>query len=295
MSPPAPHVEDPMAQRSVEAFEAYLRTLPPHMRKQYSEGEVPRWNAYVVYLNNQLIESLLPEHSGLLDWLECGCGRGDSSLYMRQRGHRTVLLDAGRTALEVARENFREEGVTASWVQGDLGRLGLRSGQFDVVFVMGVLEHIAAVDKALAEMVRVLRPGGRLIVQVQIWGRLTGQVLVTTLSRPLVFLKHLLRLHPVEAIRRAFGRRPRAYYTNGWTTADYRRAFLRAGLVNVRVLSANIFPRLPIPASWEPAYVAVMRGVMKVRRALGIRQPLVTRTGLGNAWMIVGDRPEGSA
>jgi SAM-dependent methyltransferase len=285
-----------MAQRSVEAFDAYWRTLPPRFRKQYSEGEIPRWNTYVIYLHNQLVESLLPVRPGPLDWLECGCGRGDTSLYMRKRGHRTVLMDAGRTALEISRGNFREEGVTAFWVQGDLGRLGLRSGSFEVVYAMGVLEHIAAVDEALGEMVRVLRPGGRLIVAVQIFGRLTGQVLVTAfLGRPLVFLKHLLRLHPVEAVRQALGRRPRGYYVNGWGADDYRLAFQRAGLVNVRVLNANIFPHPPIPASWEPAYVACMRGVMAVRRALGIRHPFATRTGLGSEWVIVGDRPEGSA
>jgi SAM-dependent methyltransferase len=255
MNHPSLPVEDPMARRSVEAFKAWWRTLPPHLRKQYSEGDVPRWNAYVVYLNNQLIESLLPVHSGPLDCLEVGCGRGDTWLYMRKRGHRTVLVDAGPTALEVARENFREEGVTAYWVQGDLGRLGLRSGRFDVVYAVGVLEHIAAVDEALVEMIRVLRPGGRLIVAVRIFGRLTGQALVTALvSRPLVFFKHLLRLRAVEAARRAFSRRPPPYYVNGWGEAEYRRAFQRAGLADVRVLNAGVFPNLPIPATQEPTY-----------------------------------------
>lgn len=285
-------VEDPMARRSVEAFDAWFRTLPPHLRKQYSEGDVPRWSAYGVYLNNQLIESLLPVHSGPLDCLEVGCGRGDASLYMRKRGHRTVLVDAARTAIEVARENFREEGVAAYWVQGDLGRLGLRSGRFDAVYAVGVLEHIAAVDEALAEMVRVLRPGGRLILAVQIFGRLTGQALVTALvSCPLIFLKHLLRLRPTEAARRAFSHPPRPYYVNGWGAAEYRQALQRAGLVGVRVLNAAIFPSLPIPATLEPAYVAFMRRVIALRLAMGISQPFVTRTGLGTEWVIVGNRP----
>ncbi|MFQ5973216.1 MAG: hypothetical protein ACE5Q3_12875, partial [Alphaproteobacteria bacterium] len=140
------------------------------------------------------------------------------------------------------------------------------------------------------------RPGGRIIVEVQIFDRLTGQALVTSLlSRPLVFLKHLLRLHPVEAVRRAFGRHPRPYYVNGWRAAEYRRVFQRAGLVNVRVLNAGIFPFLPIPTVWEPAYVAFMRGVIALRQVLGIRRPFVTRTSLGVVWVIVGDRPEGVA
>jgi SAM-dependent methyltransferase len=294
--PSLSHVEDPLAQRSVDAFEAYWRSLPDHLRKQYSEGEIPRYNAYVIFLSNQLVESLLPVRSGPLDWLECGCGRGDSSLYMRRRGHRTVLMDAGRTALEVARENFRSEGVTAGFVEGDLVRLGLRSARFDVVYAMGVLEHLAAVEEAVREMARVLRPGGRLILVVQIFGRLTGQVLVTALlSRPLVFLKHLLRRRPGEAIRRTFGRHRRDYYVNGWSATDYRRALEASGLVNIRVMNANIFPHLPIPACWEPGYVAVMRGVMTLRRALGIRRPFVTRTGLGSVWVVTGDRPGGPA
>jgi SAM-dependent methyltransferase len=214
---------------------------------------------------------------------------------MRVRGHRTVLVDAGWTALEIARENFLEERATACYVQGDLGRLGLRSGRFDVVYAMGVLEHIQAVDEALAEMVRVLRPGGQLIVVVQIFGRLTGQALVNSLSRSLAFLKHLLRLHPVEGVRRAFGRRPRREYVNKRSAGDYRSAFRRAGLTDVRVLNAQIFPYLSIPPSWEPAYVAAMRGVMAARRAVGIRRPFATRTGFGGEWVIVGRRPERSA
>lgn len=45
----------------------------------------------------------------------------------------------------------------------------------------------------------------------------------------------------------------------------------------------------------SPPSVGVMRGVIALRRALGIRRPFVTRMGLGNEWVIVGDRQEASA
>jgi SAM-dependent methyltransferase len=67
---------------------------------------------------------------------------------------------------------------SAQFVLQDARRLGFRAGQFDVVYAMSVIEHItgdAGDATALAEMIRVLRPGGLLVVSVPLGERYEEQ------------------------------------------------------------------------------------------------------------------------
>lgn len=73
----------------------------------------------------------------------------------------TILdFDAEVLALGTARD-----GHLAA-VQGDLYRLPFRNGAFDLVFNSSTLEHLDSFSRALEEMARVTRPGGRLFVGV---------------------------------------------------------------------------------------------------------------------------------
>jgi SAM-dependent methyltransferase len=57
---------------------------------------------------------------------------------------------------------MRRHGLKA--INLDLTRIGFPDGAFDCIVSLSVIEHIPAVEKALAEMYRVLAPGGRLLV-----------------------------------------------------------------------------------------------------------------------------------
>ncbi len=57
---------------------------------------------------------------------------------------------------------MRRHGVGVSHI--DLTQTGLPNGSFDCIISVSVLEHIPAIEKALAEMYRVLAPGGRLLI-----------------------------------------------------------------------------------------------------------------------------------
>lgn len=58
---------------------------------------------------------------------------------------------------------FRDLGIAATLRQGDICRLPYDDAAFDLVLTGHVLEHLADPRPALAEMVRVLTPGGRLV------------------------------------------------------------------------------------------------------------------------------------
>jgi SAM-dependent methyltransferase len=101
--------------------------------------------------------SLLPERSGR--WIDLGCGRGEFLALAAERGHAGLGLDRERIGLaDVAAE--RPGALIA-----DLGRrLPLRDAALDGASLIEVIEHVLAAEALVAELARVVRPGGWLIV-----------------------------------------------------------------------------------------------------------------------------------
>ena len=109
--------------------------------------------------------------------LDMGCGAGRHSFEMYRRGADVVALDQDADELATVREWFaamREEGsvpdgAEADVKQGDALALPFPDGEFDRVVAAEVLEHIPDDAAAIAELVRVLRPGGTMAVTVPRW------------------------------------------------------------------------------------------------------------------------------
>jgi 2-polyprenyl-3-methyl-5-hydroxy-6-metoxy-1,4-benzoquinol methylase len=91
----------------------------------------------------------------VLDW---GAGWGQTSLLLRANGARVVAYDVEDkgAALELLR------GTDVRYVVTPGPELPFAAGEFDAVLNSGVLEHVEDEGAALAELRRVLRPGGRL-------------------------------------------------------------------------------------------------------------------------------------
>lgn len=115
----------------------------------------------------KLLERHLPEGFGART-LEVGCGTAlDSCLLASAHpGVRAYACDLSEHAVTVAGENARRLGVPLSVFAGDLTLLPFADGYFDLVFSQGVLEHFEDPAPAVREQVRVLRPGGALVVDV---------------------------------------------------------------------------------------------------------------------------------
>jgi len=74
------------------------------------------------------------------------------------------LTDINNAMLTVGRDRLLDEGVIAPTAQCDAEKLPFPDNHFDIVTVAFGLRNMTHKDKALAEMHRVLRPGGRLLV-----------------------------------------------------------------------------------------------------------------------------------
>lgn len=88
----------------------------------------------------------------------------------RSLGHRVMpggqvwLADINRRMLQRGRDRALDDGMLAPAVQCDAERLPFPPGYFDCVTVAFGLRNMTHKDRALAEMTRVLKPGGRLVV-----------------------------------------------------------------------------------------------------------------------------------
>lgn len=90
--------------------------------------------------------------------LEVGCGCGElAERIVRELGCELVAIDQSERMVERA----RERGVDAR--VGDVQRLDFGAERFDAAVAAWMLYHVPDVDRALAELARVLRPGGTLV------------------------------------------------------------------------------------------------------------------------------------
>jgi ubiquinone/menaquinone biosynthesis C-methylase UbiE len=95
--------------------------------------------------------------------LDCGCGPGSITVGLARWAPdgQTIGIDIGAEQLDGARALARELGVTnVAFRQGSIFDLPFVDDSFDVVFSQTVLFHVPHPEKALAEIKRVLRPGG---------------------------------------------------------------------------------------------------------------------------------------
>lgn len=100
--------------------------------------------------------------------LDSGCGNAMHTVACARRCRRAIGVDADARQLRIGLAHAREQAQTnLDLVQGDVDRRWqFRSGCFDKVMLLDVLEHLDRREQALSEAWRVLKPHGQLLVSV---------------------------------------------------------------------------------------------------------------------------------
>ncbi len=115
--------------------------------------------------------------------LEIGCGMGFDSLEFLKRGVRVTAVDLTPSAIELCRRHFEMERLQAEEVRVDNAlSLSFADGTFDAVWSNGVLHATGDTSRAIREVRRVLRPGGRAIIS-HFYRRPSWMYLVSRLGR----------------------------------------------------------------------------------------------------------------
>jgi SAM-dependent methyltransferase len=190
-----------------------VRTGEYAARGDYHRSPDPDWDYYPTYIAKlEAVREWLDALPGGTRVLDAGCGEG-------------VLVDeyAGRLAIEGLDPHYSSERVR----HGSLTSLPYEAGSFDRALCLDVLEHLSFDEqpRALAELHRVLRPGGELLVSIPNLAHLQSRVHFLLQGRLIRTASELK--HP--------GDRP---------AADYIDLARRAGFTLVS--RRGIFPTVPV-------------------------------------------------
>jgi 2-polyprenyl-6-hydroxyphenyl methylase/3-demethylubiquinone-9 3-methyltransferase len=111
------------------------------------------------YMRRVLTEELGAEPAGLRV-LDVGCGGGLLAEEFAGLGCEVTGVDPSRESIEVARRHASAEGLEVQYEVGTGEELPFADGSYDAVYCCDVLEHVDSVAATIAEIGRVLRPGG---------------------------------------------------------------------------------------------------------------------------------------
>ncbi len=126
------------------------------------------WYGYLFDRLHRFLERRYEHRAAGLDVLDVGCGTGHQSLPFAEWGAHVTALDLAAEPIRVARDKARRVGVLLSPLQGSAADLPVASARFDLVVSFGsVISFVPDYDAALAEMRRVLRPGGELAIEFE--------------------------------------------------------------------------------------------------------------------------------
>jgi ubiquinone/menaquinone biosynthesis C-methylase UbiE len=152
--------------------------------------------------------------------IDVGCGTGDDAKAMARTvspsGH-VVGVDASEAMIEEAQRRVDDPTLKVEFHVGNALDLHFADGSFDGARIDRTLQHLGTPDRALAELVRVTRPGGRIVASEPDWGTLT-------LDSPDAATTQAVLSEVAGAIR------------NPWMGRQLFARFQNAGLTNVQTV-----------------------------------------------------------
>jgi len=165
--------------------------------------------------------------------LDLAAGTGTSTLTFTATGADAVACDFSLGMLQAghAKIGAGPQGSgrgRLGWVAGDALRLPFRDGAFDAVTISFGLRNVADTGAALAELRRVTRPGGRLVV--------CEFSTITIAPADMLYRRYLL--HVLPAIARRTARNPEAYEYLAESIVDWPAQRELAGLIKAAGWSA---------------------------------------------------------
>ncbi len=144
--------------------------LYPHIRFTYSPFKILEFEEMTRRVEFQGDERVL----------DIGCGDGLHTLLLGARSGHTTGIDVNSDFIADARsyaEGFRRK-ATVDFMDKPLEQIGFEDQTFDLVFSICVIEHIPNHEEVLAECLRILKPGGRIVFTVDTLETISDDALI---------------------------------------------------------------------------------------------------------------------
>jgi len=135
-------------------------SLAPNTIEYYRSARSHRYEVDSPWMHDAVDFSTIRD----ADILEIGVGLGSDHFSFASLGNRMTALDLSREHLAHTKRHLELEGLKTNAVYGDAECMPFENEQFDLVYAFGVLHHTPDTEKAIAEVHRVLRPGGVAII-----------------------------------------------------------------------------------------------------------------------------------
>ncbi len=172
--------------------------------------------------------------------LEVGCGAGLTVVELAHRGYAVEGLDSSEAMVENALRRASEAGVgdRVRVFRGDAHSLAFEDGRFSLVLAIGVIPWIESPATAVAEMARVVKPGGCVVLTSDNLARL-NHLLDPRWNPALGPLRRFLK----RALERAGLRKPRSFVPSRFHSASYvDRIISESGLEKTKALTLGFGP-----------------------------------------------------
>jgi ubiquinone/menaquinone biosynthesis C-methylase UbiE len=156
--------------------------------------------------------------------LEIGCGVATDGISFVRAGASYVGVDQSDAALALAARRLELEGLEAGFARADATSLPFEDRSFDLVYSHGVLHHLADTERAVAEIRRVLRPGGRILLMLYHRNSLNYRFTIMILRR--VLAAALLVPGAARLVARATGERRDVIEGHRRLLSEHRRRYL---------------------------------------------------------------------
>ena len=212
--------------------------------ERYRTAEADANRSCFTYSRRRLdswLERILPDRATGLRLLDVGCGTGHHMARLRARGFDTAGVDGSPEMLEHARSCNPESDLRLS----DVEHLPFPDASFDFALCIEVFRYLPALTHSIAEMARVLKPGGICVATAAPLFSLSAYCAVNRVV-DLVPVGDLVRLkqyfHTSRQLRRAF------------VSARFREVEIHGVYLGPINWLERLAPRV-LPAalrSWEP-------------------------------------------
>lgn len=213
-----------------------------------------------------------------LDVLDVGCGQGIDLIRYAQAAAHATGIDLTPRHAELARAHLHALELKAEVVDGDAETLPFDSETFDRVSSNGVLHHTPGIEKALREILRVLRPGGE--ARVVVYNRNSLHYWLTEFLYLGVVKGHLRRERSMAGVlslgveASSVGARP---LVRVYSPRALRRLLREAGFEDVRTTIRHLRP------DDTPPLDLLARAIPRLRES-----PLTDRIGRVAGWYVTG-------